>query len=514
MYDLVLIHPPSIYNFRDKLRDYGPVSDMVPSTPIFEMYPLGFLSILSNLCPLGYKVKIENIALEMLKDKSFNVKKRIESLDSAVFGIDLHWLPHVHGAISIAKEIKKIWPDRKIIFGGISSSYYHLEIMKNCDFVDAVMLGDTTEPFLSGYIDSVISGKKPENVPNIVWRNDHGIKINNILSPEKYIDKVNFDYSTILKNCIKDLEILPYLPYSGWINSPTAMTIIQKGCHNNCLMCGGSCYAYKNFFFRKRVSLRPIKNVINDLISIKEHLGIPVYISGDIYQAGEKYREELLREMRENDIDLPILLELFYPAPEKFYEIVEKNISYYAIEISPESSVEEIRIKNNKFYTNYALDKNIEFAKKHNAKKMDIFFSIGLSGQGRLDVFDDYIYSKRRKDKYGDWIHFFTSPIVPFLDPGSIAFEMSDKYGYRIFARTLMEHYYLLENSTSWVNSLNYETLWLSREQMGKISIEMQKLFSSLSENYRKDDLYWTKKFKIKFPYNIILKMHNLFIAK
>ncbi|MEM1974137.1 MAG: TIGR04190 family B12-binding domain/radical SAM domain protein, partial [Thermoplasmata archaeon] len=120
MYDLVLIHPPSIYNFRDKLRDYGPVSDMVPSTPIFEMYPLGFLSILSNLCPLGYKVKIENIALEMLKDKSFNVKKRIESLDSAVFGIDLHWLPHVHGAISIAKEIKKIWPDRKIIFGGIS----------------------------------------------------------------------------------------------------------------------------------------------------------------------------------------------------------------------------------------------------------------------------------------------------------------------------------------------------------------------------------------------------------
>ncbi|MEM1756249.1 MAG: hypothetical protein QW295_05655, partial [Thermoplasmata archaeon] len=79
---------------------------------------------------------------------------------------------------------------------------------------------------------------------------------------------------------------------------------------------------------------------------------------------------------------------------------------------------------------------------------------------------------------------------------------------------TLMEHYYLLENSTSWVNSLNYETLWLSREQIGKISIEMQKLFSSLSENYGKDDLYWTKKFKIKFPYNIILKMHNLFIAK
>lgn len=63
MNDLVLIHAPSIFDFRDREMNYGPVSDLVPSTPVFEMYPIGFLSIMSNLCPRGYKIKIENIAL-------------------------------------------------------------------------------------------------------------------------------------------------------------------------------------------------------------------------------------------------------------------------------------------------------------------------------------------------------------------------------------------------------------------------------------------------------------------
>ena len=40
--DLVLLHAPSVYDFRERSIMFGPVSDMVPSTPIFEMYPLGF----------------------------------------------------------------------------------------------------------------------------------------------------------------------------------------------------------------------------------------------------------------------------------------------------------------------------------------------------------------------------------------------------------------------------------------------------------------------------------------
>ena len=42
--DLVLLHAPSVYDFRDMAIMYGPVADLVPSTPIFEMYPNGNVS--------------------------------------------------------------------------------------------------------------------------------------------------------------------------------------------------------------------------------------------------------------------------------------------------------------------------------------------------------------------------------------------------------------------------------------------------------------------------------------
>ncbi len=43
--DFVLLHAPSVYDFRERSIMFGPVSDMVPSTPIFEMYPLGFTTM-------------------------------------------------------------------------------------------------------------------------------------------------------------------------------------------------------------------------------------------------------------------------------------------------------------------------------------------------------------------------------------------------------------------------------------------------------------------------------------
>ncbi|PMP75239.1 MAG: TIGR04190 family B12-binding domain/radical SAM domain protein [Aciduliprofundum sp.] len=511
VYDLILIHPPSVLNFREKMDEFAPVSEMVPSTPIFEMFPIGFLSMMSNLCPSGYRVKVENIAAEMLRNNGFNLERRIESLETSVFGIDLHWLPHVHGAISIAKILKKIRPDVQVLMGGISATYYRNEIMEKLPFVDAVMLGDTTEPFISRYIDAVQGKGKMEDIPNLIWRENGRIRYNRVIPPEYYIDSVKLDYGIFLRNCIKEMEILPNIPYNDWIKSPAAMTFIQKGCHNNCLMCGGSNFSYKNFLGRRCVSLRPVKNVIDDLLSIQENLGVPVYISGDIYQAGPKYRKELLRGIKENGIDLPFLLEIFYPAPLEFYYDLSKNLDFYAIEISPESSSEDVRIANNKFFTNFALEKNMYYAKKHGARKMDIFFSIGLSRQEKSNIHDDYTFARKYQDIYGPWIHFFISPIVPFVDPGSLAFEMHEKYGYRIFARTLMDHYYLLENSRHWTESLNYETIWLSRREIGEISNEMSSLFSTLREDYGKDDLYWVKDFKIKFPLNIFLRIYSKF---
>jgi len=38
--DVILIHPPSVFDFRERAIVYGPISDGIPSTPVFEMYPI------------------------------------------------------------------------------------------------------------------------------------------------------------------------------------------------------------------------------------------------------------------------------------------------------------------------------------------------------------------------------------------------------------------------------------------------------------------------------------------
>ena len=57
--DVVLIHPPSVFDFRERPIVYGPISDVIPSTPVFEMYPVGFLTLAAFLRRNGYSKVVE-----------------------------------------------------------------------------------------------------------------------------------------------------------------------------------------------------------------------------------------------------------------------------------------------------------------------------------------------------------------------------------------------------------------------------------------------------------------------
>ncbi len=70
-------------------------------------------------------------------------------------------------------------------------------------------------------------------------------------------------------------------------------------------------------------------------------------------------------------------------------------------------------------------------------------------------------YTKNRSMR----VHPYISPLAPFLDPGSQAFENPQKYGYRLSCKTLEEHRQALL-APSWKYMLNYETKWMSRDEL------------------------------------------------
>jgi radical SAM superfamily enzyme YgiQ (UPF0313 family) len=127
MYDLVFLHAPSVYDFRERATLWGPISDLVPSTPVFDMYPLGFATMLAHLQQAGFQVRIMNLASRMVRSKRFDPDRAIANIDTRAFGIDLHWLPHAHGALEAAKRVKQYHPETPVIFGGYSATYFHEE---------------------------------------------------------------------------------------------------------------------------------------------------------------------------------------------------------------------------------------------------------------------------------------------------------------------------------------------------------------------------------------------------
>src|SRR5262245_40394607 len=78
--DLVLLHAPSVWDFRDEVIVQGPLADVIPSTTEFEMYPIGLTSIAAYLAANNYNVRMANLACRMLRRPSFDVPARIARL--------------------------------------------------------------------------------------------------------------------------------------------------------------------------------------------------------------------------------------------------------------------------------------------------------------------------------------------------------------------------------------------------------------------------------------------------
>lgn len=467
--NVCFVHPPSIYDFRNKNLRSGPISDVVPSTPLFEMYPVGFISMLNSLVANGYNARISNIAVLMLYSREFDAKKYISNIDADIFGIDLHWLPHVHGALNLARIIKEIHPQSKVLMGGFSSTYFSQEIMQEFPSVDFVLRGDLQEKAIVELAAAVEEGRDLSTVPNLVYREGGRTRMNAPSRDAEVMDLVFLNYDLLMKNAIKYADIKGHLPYKQWIKNPSAMTLIEHGCQFNCGFCGGSNFSFSKYYLTESPVFRKPDAVAQELEIIEKRLGTPVFIAGDINAAGAKFRESFFRAVKERGVDIPLLTEYFVPPNEAYFKELSKAFPRFTSEISPDSSDEKIRAVTGRFYRNSDMEKSLEYAKENGCRKFDIYFTIGLPRQGKEDIIADVNYSENLMSKYlksGMQMHAFLSPLTPFLDPGSLFYEMSDRYGIRITARKLQDYYDLLENGRSWEDYLNYETSVMTRQDI------------------------------------------------
>lgn len=484
--DLILLHPPTLYDFRRRIGIHGPISDVVPSTPVFEMYPIGFASLSEYLERHGLRVRIVNLALKMLKNERFDVEEFIRRQHPVAFGLDLHWMAHVQGALAIAEIIKRIHPKTPVMLGGLSATYYHEEILRDYPFIDFVLRGDSTEQPVLQLLRCLKGGGDPAAIPNLTWRDgSNRVRVNPLTHVPENLDEVTIDYRHIMKKVVRHLDPTGYQPFIDWYRYPVTAVFTCRGCSHNCKTCGGSAQTFRSMANRPKPAYRDPVLLAKDIFNISDHLHAPVMIIGDIFQPGKEYGLALLDELRKRRLKDPIAFEFFLPPARPLLERIAEAIPNFNIEISPESHDEEIRRAFGRPYDNRSLEKMVADAVDLGCQRIDLFFMTGLPKQTYASVMDtvDYCRLLLKQFRPYDRLIPFISPLAPFLDPGSSVFKEPEKYGYRLFHRTVEEHRKALL-SPSWKYILNYETEWMDRDAIVYSTYEAGKRLNRLKAEF------------------------------
>jgi len=482
--DLVLLHPPSVYDFRQQSILYGPISDLIPSSPVFEMYPLGFLTMVAYLEGRGFEVRVVNLALRMMNDPNFDVPAFLSRLHPLAFGLDLHWLPHAHGSIEVAKLIREIHPKTPIVFGGLAATYYHAELIQY-PAVDFVLRGDSVEPALYELMVRLRAGRSPADVPNLTWKADGKTRINAKGFVPGSLDHVDLRPDRMVRMVLRYRDLQSVLPFNGWWQNPITAVFTVKGCAHECVSCGGSNSACGLLNARSAPVFRSPANLVANMTEISRLSRGPIFLVGDLRQPGELYAAEVLERLRGTRIRNQVVFELFDMPPLQYLKDIDRSVKHWSLELSPESHDEGIRRAQDETvnHSNRQMETVIEEALRLSCERVDVFFLIGLPQQTQESVRETIGYCEHLFQISDRRLSCFISPLGPFLDPGSRGFEDPERVGYRVLARTLEQHRQLLVQPT-WKRILNYETRWLTREQLVEATYEAGEQLNALKVRY------------------------------
>jgi len=482
--DLILLHAPTVYDFRRRATLWGPTSDLVPSEPVFDMYPVGFSTMAAYLERAGFRARIANLAARMVRSERFDVERFIARMDARVFGVDLHWLPHAHGSLEVASLVKRHHPDAPVLFGGFSASYFHAELARYPQ-VDYVLRGDSTEePLrqLMEYVDDADPAKLAE-IPNLTWKDAAGeVHVN----PQTYIppdlDHLEMDYRQMVRSVVRDRDFLNYVPFSHWIDYPTMAVLTVRGCKHNCAYCGGSASASRLISGRTAPAHRSPERLADDMRRMHDISRGPAFILGDIRQAGVDYARRFLRAVK--GYPGQGMLEIFTPMERAFAEELADALPNFVIEFSPESHDPAVRRAIHKHFSNAEIEETIAACLDVGCRRFDLFFMTGLPQQTRQSVLESVTYCEHLLARFGDGRFIpFIGPLAPFVDPGSPFYERPDEYGYHIRCRTLEDHRQALLAPT-WKHILNYETRWMSREDIAQATYEAGRRLNALKARF------------------------------
>lgn len=464
-YDIILVHPPAIYDFRRKPIFPGALGNTVSGLQ-FTKPPIGMLSIADYLDRHGYRVIIDNLGDRMVHVPDFDVQEHLKNRSTPIFAIGLHFQQHCQGAIDIARLCKQLHPGALVIMGGLTATVFHDEIIEKYNFVDAVVRGEAERPLLKLLRAFEKHGKLTET-PNLTFRTDSGrICVTPLMAPSENLDEFEFTRLDLLEpqNAIYSPQEV-----NRWSLS------VCRGCTYNCAICGGSAHSFKKHFGMARPAFRSPAKIVADMKRLNDVDVRFIGLYQDPRMAGQGYWQELLATIIKEKPQIERLsLDLLAPADETFIREIARIGRRVILHFCPDTGCDAVRWQLGRHYSTEKMLETIKICHQYHIPVTN-FFSVGLAGESMTQVqetwrlweqLDALNHEALEQGHFGD-----ISDAVPIggqvmgsilIDPGSPAFHAPEKYGYKLLYKDLEAYIHGL-SQPAWSQWLNYETRVLDR---------------------------------------------------
>jgi len=220
--------------------------------------PLGLMNLAGSIKDLNIKCRIIDLNKEsrklVYKDNSnyfhdllqiiTTIIRKESTSDKIIIGLQTLTNSH-HIAIKLSFELKEIFPNSVVIFGGPHATLTAQNTMSRFSHIDITVLGEAEVSFRN-LILSLKENRDISSVKGIMYRSG-----NDVLMTEN-------------QQIISDLDTLPFPDYSSYPYPIEVLSIeAGRGCPYNCTFC------MTNKFFSRKYRVKSVERIINEIDELR-----------------------------------------------------------------------------------------------------------------------------------------------------------------------------------------------------------------------------------------------------
>jgi len=249
--------------------------------------PLGLVCIGGPLIDAGYTVKLLDHDAY-----GWSFKKLLEEVgkyqaDYVLLGHSGSTASH-KTAIKTIQEIKKSFPNIKVIYGGVYPSYADQSIMRECGEIDFIVRGEGEQTIVE-LINALESNESLETVDGITWHKENQIIANRSRTPIQNLDAYRPGW-----------ELIDWSLYQLFGFERAAGLQFSRGCPLTCSYCG-------QWMFWKKWRHRSPENIVEQLKILSRDYGVDyVWFADENFSADKDTLKRLLGLIIEAKLDLSL----------------------------------------------------------------------------------------------------------------------------------------------------------------------------------------------------------------